>query len=129
MFTIEQIKAEHSKVKSGADFPQYIRDLKALGILSYNTYVSDGHAEYYGANGYHISSEAKYDNLVIANNCSKEQFITDLKAHQQGNTDYITFCNDAAKSGIEKWNMDLQKMLCTYYDKAGNKILAEQVPS
>jgi hypothetical protein len=30
MFTIEQIDQAHSKVKSGADFPKYIQDLKNL---------------------------------------------------------------------------------------------------
>ncbi len=43
MFTLEQIKSAHSKVKSGADFPNYIQDLINLGIKSYHTYVSDGH--------------------------------------------------------------------------------------
>ena len=33
MFTVEQIKAAHSKVKSGADFPAYIQEIKALGLL------------------------------------------------------------------------------------------------
>lgn len=32
MFTIEQIKEAHSKVKSGADFPNYIQDLIILGV-------------------------------------------------------------------------------------------------
>ncbi len=32
MFTIEQIKEAHAKVKSGADFPNYIHDLIILGV-------------------------------------------------------------------------------------------------
>ena len=32
MFTVEQIKAAHSKVKSGADFPSYIKEIKSLGV-------------------------------------------------------------------------------------------------
>ena len=32
MFTIQQIKDAHSKVKSGADFPQYMQDIIALGV-------------------------------------------------------------------------------------------------
>lgn len=41
MFTIEQIKAAHSKVKSGADFPSYIREIKQLGVTGYEVSVSD----------------------------------------------------------------------------------------
>ena len=35
MFTVEQIKAAHSKVQSGADFPAYIREIKELGVTHY----------------------------------------------------------------------------------------------
>jgi hypothetical protein len=35
MCTVAQIKAAHSKVKSGADFPAYIKESKALGVTQY----------------------------------------------------------------------------------------------
>lgn len=128
MFTIEQIKTAHSKVKSGADFPAYILDIKKLGVTAYETFVTDGHTVYYGAGAYKISSVAKYDALTIAQVSNTEQFKADLKAHQQGKTNYPTFCNDCAKSGIEKWVVYMDSMTCTYYDKAGNEILVEQIP-
>lgn len=129
MFTVEQIKAAHSKVKSGADFPAYIQDIKKLGVIFYETFVADGHTDYFGANDYKTSSVAKYDNLTIAQVSNIEQFKTDIKAHQQGKTDYPTFCNDCAKSGIKKWAVSMDKMTCTYYDKADNEILVEIVPT
>ncbi|MEZ4859505.1 MAG: DUF1398 family protein [Flavobacteriaceae bacterium] len=128
MFTIEQIKAAHSKVKSGADFPAYIQDLKKLGVTFYETFVTDGHTDYYGAKDYKTSSVAKYLPLTLAQVSNLEQFKIDLKAHQEGKTDYPTFCKDCAKWGIEKWAVSMDKMSCTYYDKAGNKILVEQIP-
>jgi len=128
MFTIEQIKASHSKVKSGADFPAHIRDIKKSGVTYYETFVSDGHTDYYGTHNYKISTTAKYDTLKITETSNTEQFKTDLKTHQQGLTNYLTFCNDCAKSGIEKWDVCMDKMTCTYYDKAGNEILIEEIP-
>jgi len=128
MFTIEQIKEAHSKVKSGADFPTYIRELKKLGVTSYETFVFDGHADYYGANGYKATSPAKYGALKVVESSNTEQFKADLKAHQKGKTNYPTFCNDAAKSGIEKWIVRLDKMTCTYYNKAENEIVVENIP-
>jgi uncharacterized protein YbcV (DUF1398 family) len=128
MFTIEQIKAAHSKVKSGADFPAYIQDIKKLGVSFYETFVRDGHTDYYGTNDYKTTSPAKYEALTVVEVSNAEQFKADLKAHQQGKTDYPTFCNDCAKSGIEKWAVNIDKMTCTYYDKAGNEILVEQIP-
>lgn len=33
MFTVTQIKEAHSKVKSGADFPKYIQQIKGFALL------------------------------------------------------------------------------------------------
>ena len=129
MFTIEQIKEAHSKVKSGADFPRYIQDLIGLGVESYHTYVVDGHAEYFGKDDLHIKSDSKYPVLNVSEKSDSETFISRLKIHQQGQTDYMTFCDDSAKAGVEKWVVDTQKMTCTYYNKAGNIMLAEQIPT
>jgi uncharacterized protein YbcV (DUF1398 family) len=57
-----------------------------------------------------------------------ETFKADLKAHQQGKTDYMTFCNDCARSGIEKWVVDLAAMTCTYFDRQGREVLTENIP-
>ena len=128
MFTVEQIKTAHSKVKSGADFPKYIKEIKALGVTHYESYVTDGHVDYYGANNHTSKVPAKYEPLEIADTCNKEQFKLDLKAHQEGKTNYPTFCNNAAKSGIEKWVVNIEEMTCTYFDTSGNKILVEEIP-
>lgn len=128
MFTPDQIKAAHAKVKSGADFPNYIQDLITLGVLAYETFVSDGHTIYTGTNNYIITSPAKYSSLVVDDKSNGEQFLSDLKAHQQGKTDYPTFCKDCAKWGVEKWVVDMSKMTCTYYDKSGKNLLSEIIP-
>lgn len=128
MFTIQQIKEAHAKVKSGADFPNYIQDLIQLGVKSYETFVSDGHAVYFGTSESQTNSEGKYTELSVADTSNIEQFKQQLKAHQQGETDYLTFCNNAAESGVEKWKVDTDKMTCIYYDKSGNKMLQEKIP-
>ncbi len=128
MFTVEQIEKAHSSVKSGADFPGYIREIKAIGVTAFETWVKDSHTIYSGVSNFQASSIPVYDNLVIADTVNKEQFVQYLKAHQQGQTDYHTFCRHCAETGIEKWFASLNEMTCTYYDKAGNRILAESIP-
>ena len=129
MFTVEQIKEAHSKVKSGADFPAYIQEIKALGVIHYEAYVSDGHIDYHGYNDYTVKVLAKYTSLVVVDSTDSELFKIELKAHQQGKTDYFTFCKDCAENGIEKWIVNLDEMTCIYYDKIGNEILVEQIPT
>ena len=128
MFTVEQIKTAHSKVKSGADFPKYIQEIKGFGVTAFETWVKDSHTDYAGTNNYQTSSKPMYENLTIADNSNKEKFEYYLKSHQQGETDYFAFCKHCAETGIEKWLVDLDDMTCTYYDKAGNKILVESIP-
>ena len=129
MFTVEQIKAAHSKVKSGAAFPAYIQEIKQLGVSSYETWVRDGHTEYMGENNYCTASKPMYEPLIIADISDKEEFCRRLKMHQQGKTDYLTFCVDCAETGIEKWVVSLDGMTCIYYDNAGKEMLVEQIPS
>jgi len=128
MFTVEQIKAAHSKVKSGADFPAYIQDIKKLGVTYYETFVTNGHTDHYGENDCKTTSPARYEPLTIADTVNAEQFKKDLKEHQEGKTDYPTFIKMCAAFGIEKWSVCMDKMTCTYYDKAGNEILVEEIP-
>lgn len=127
MFTVEQITDAHSKVKSGADFPAYIKEIKSFGITHYEAYVTDGHIDYHGANNYTAKVPAKYNPLAIADTPKSEEFKAELIAHQQGKTDFLTFIKMCATLGIEKWAICMDAMTCTYYDKAGNKILIEQI--
>ncbi len=66
MFTTEQIQTSHAKVKSGADFPAYIQEIKALGVTHYEAYVSDGHTDYHGENKHTATVPAKYEPIEIA---------------------------------------------------------------
>lgn len=128
MFTLEQIKTAHSKVKSGADFPAFIREIKNLGVTFYETFVRDGHTDYYGINDYKTSTATRYEALVITNNCDIQGFKSALKEHQQGKTDYPTFVRMSAQMGIEKWAVCMEEMTCTYFDKKGDKVLTEEIP-
>jgi len=106
-----------------------MQDIITLGVTSFETFVYDNHTNYYGKKDFQTSSEGFIEILVIADKSNIEQFQSDLKAHQQGKTDYMTFLNDCAKSGVEKWIVVMDGMTCSYYDKAGNEIVAEIIPS
>lgn len=128
MFTIEQIKATHDKLKSGADFPRYVQDMKALGVIYYNIFVEDGRSQYYGADNFTISDVAMYATKVIADIGSTEKLKHTISIHQQGETDYLTFCQQAAEAGVEKWTTHMLDMEVVYYDKQQNKLLVEPIP-
>jgi uncharacterized protein YbcV (DUF1398 family) len=129
MFTIDQIKTAHAKVKSGADFPAYVQELIVLGITNYDSYVTDGHSVYFGKNNHHVTSDAKYPVIKIAAESDIEKFKHYLKIHQQGQTSYPEFCKHAAEAGVEKWTVDTTVMTCIYYGTKGNEMLLEIIPT
>lgn len=128
MFTIQQIHDAFAKVKSGADFPQFVQDLKALGIHYYENYVADGSTQYIGANGFSVTGEAKYTPLAVTAESSAEALKNAITIHQQGATDYPTFCEQAAQAGVEKWTTHMLQNTVTYYNQAGEALLVEPIP-
>jgi len=128
MFTLDQIKAAHAKVKSGADFPAYIQELKALGLVRYVHHVADGRMEYEGLEAFALSAPAKWEEVLITANGSEAALTAALSAHQQGQTDYPTFCRDAAAAGVKNWVVDMLAMTCTYHDAEGGLMLCENIP-
>lgn len=129
MFTIDQITSVHSRVKSGADFPQYIRDLKELGVTCYVAFVEDGRVDYYGNHLQVLEVTGKYDAIVVSDTLNAETFKKELSAHQQGKTDYPDFIRMCAETGISTWEVDIRNLTCTYFDQAGNEVLQEQIPA
>jgi len=127
MFTQSQINDAHAKVKSGADFPQYAHDIRALGVTKYDAYVTDGHAEYFGADGFTLIWPAHHPVYPIAETSDTDTFAERLKAHQRGETDYFQFSQDAANAGVEKWAVDTEAMTCTYFGKDGKVMLEEKI--
>jgi uncharacterized protein YbcV (DUF1398 family) len=128
MFTLSQIQAAHAHVKSGADFPAYIQALKQLGVLRYETSVVDGHTTYVGVS-HEVSSPTTDTHRTITSPSQPTAFKTNLKNHQEGKTDYRTFCEQCAETGIEKWKVSLESMTCTYVDCNNNEVLVEAIPS
>lgn len=128
MFTVEQVKSAHSKVKSGADFPKYIREIRQMGVTGFKTRVIDSRTEYFGKDNYRTESQPMYGKLTIEDSSDREKFSHYLAVHQQGKTDYYTFCKHCAETGIENWIVSLDEMTCTYYDKHGNAVLTEAIP-
>jgi uncharacterized protein YbcV (DUF1398 family) len=128
MFTVEQIRLAHSKVKSGADFPSYIREMKSLGVTYYETFLTDGHSVYHGRNHFELATQPKFETVPIPDKANEAQLKADIANHQQGKSNYEEIVRQCAHNGVEKWAICMDSMTCTYYNKSGNKILVEQIP-
>ncbi|QQR85881.1 MAG: DUF1398 family protein [Flavobacteriales bacterium] len=128
MFTLEQLSEARSHVKSGADFPALVQTFIQLGVRRYTTWLTDGHTDYEGADQL-LSSPPGHAEHPIADRVDREHFIARIKHHQQGLSDYPTICDEARAAGVQRWVVDTGAMTCTYFDKVGNAVLVEEIPS
>jgi uncharacterized protein YbcV (DUF1398 family) len=128
MFTVEQIKAAHSKVKSGADFPGYVKEIKALGLIKYEYMVANGRTIYYGDNNFTTEASPIYAEKKINPISSASTIKQVIREHQQGKSDFLTFCQLAVDAGVHHWEVNTQTMLCTYIDSDNKTMFAEPIP-
>jgi uncharacterized protein YbcV (DUF1398 family) len=127
MFTIEEIQAADQKVKTGADFPQFAATLKAMGVTRSDTFLMNGMSIYFGSADETVEGSPIYEQLLIEEQSSVEELKEALKSHQEGGTDFQTFCRQVAGAGVEKWIVDFEAMTVTYLDMAGNELLVEKI--
>ena len=127
MFTIQQINDIHNRLGNAETLADYLHALHAIGVETYDSYLTDGHSEYFGANGHTVTSPPAHEKLSVAATSNRENFLKHLKLHEQGKSTYVEMSKGLADSGIEKWTFNTNQMTITYYDKVGTAMLVESI--
>jgi uncharacterized protein YbcV (DUF1398 family) len=127
VFTIEQINEIHERLGKQTTLPKYLLALNAIGIDKYNSFVTDGHSEYFGKDDYKVISQAAHKKINICNESDKQAFLDHLRLHEHGKTSYIEMSQGLADSGIERWVFDTNNMTLIYYDVEGLEMLVEKI--
>jgi hypothetical protein len=89
MFTIEEINDLHARLGSARTLPEYVRALKALGVERYDSYLADGHSEYFGQGGFRVVSPPVHEVLPVAETGQGETFLQHLRQHERRETTYF----------------------------------------
>lgn len=105
MFSINQINELHDRLGKISTLYQYLQKLNAIGVNKFDSFISDGHSEYYGNEAYKVVSPPVHENLRIATNCNREKFISHLRLHEEGKTDFIEMSKGLAECGIENGHL------------------------
>ena len=127
MFTLEQINDIHDRLGNAETLFQYLEALKNIGVDQYDSFIADGHSEYFGSGGHKVVSPPVHEKLSIADTSDRESFLQHLDLHNQGKTNYLEMSKGLADSGIEKWAFDTNKMTIAYYDQNGDEIPVETI--
>jgi uncharacterized protein YbcV (DUF1398 family) len=116
-----------ARLGSAKTFREYVLALKALGVERSDSYLVDGHSEYFGQGGYSVVSPPVHEVLAVAETCEPETFLEHLGRHERRETSYLEMSRGLAESGIEKWSVNTGRMTMTFYDKAGREMLVEKI--
>ena len=127
MFTLEQITDIHDRLGNSDTLGGYLRALRDIGVESYDSYITDGHSEYFGADGQELVGPAFHETFPVADTCDRDEFLRFMQEVEQGGVGYVEMSKALADNGVEKWTFDTEKLTITYLDKAGNVLLAETI--
>lgn len=127
MFTLDQINEIHDRCGKQATLFQYLDALKAVGVDKSESFLTDGHSEYYGANGQKVVSPPVHEEYAIAKVSDKSSLLKHLSLHSQHKTTYFEMSKGLAESGIEKWAFDTSNKTITYYSLDNCEVLVEEI--
>ena len=127
MFSLERFKELKANVKHRDDFPVFVQALKKTGISYFETFLEDGHADYYTNDGIKVSTAREYAGISLAEKSDNELLEKSIQLFQKDDIDYLTFCNSCAKSGVEKWVVSMGEMSCSYHNKEGDIMFVETI--
>jgi uncharacterized protein YbcV (DUF1398 family) len=129
MFTLAQIHEIHDRLGTMERFPEYVRALSAIGVAKYDSYLTDGHSEYFAEDGRSVVSAAVYEVLAVNDVSDREKVVEHLGLHELGRTNYLEMSKGLADSGVEKWTVDMKAMTLTYVDTQGRALMTEAILS
>lgn len=127
MFTLSQINDIHDRFGKQTTLLDYLHALHAIGVVKYDSFLTDGHSEYYGKDNHKVVFPPVHETLSISGSTNRDAFLNHLSLHEDGKTSYTEMSKGLADSGIEKWTFDTNHMTIAYYDVSGNEMLVEKI--
>jgi uncharacterized protein YbcV (DUF1398 family) len=127
VFTLGQIDDIHDRFGGQDMVVQYLRALNAIGVVRSDSFIVDGHSEFFGKGGETVVSPPAHEVLTVAGTSSRDGLVQSLALHTVGKTSYLEMSQGLARSGVAKWTFDTSALTITYYDRAGNELLTEAV--
>jgi len=73
--------------------------LNALGVERYDTYLADGHSEYFGQGGHSVVSPPLHEVFSVAETGQRETFLQHLGRHERGETTYLEMSRGSRRAG------------------------------
>lgn len=122
MFTLEQVDEIHDRHGAASTLRAYLEALRAIGVERSVSFITDGHSEHHGKDGYVVTSPPTHQTFLVADVSDHDGFLEALE--EEG---YEKMSQSLAETGVERWVFDTHALTMTYYDKAGTELLKEDI--
>jgi uncharacterized protein YbcV (DUF1398 family) len=127
VFTMAQIDDLHARSGRAETLADYVRGLAALGVVRVESFLVDGHSEFFGGDGHRVVSPPHHEVLTVSETSDRSSFLEHLRRHRDKETSYVEMSAGLAASGVEKWVIDTAELTITYCDRAGVALLVDPV--
>ncbi len=84
-----QIDALHARLGRAESLADYVRGLAAIGVVHFESFVADGHSEFYAADGRRVASPPHHEMLAVAEHGDRDVVVEHLRRHGEGETSYV----------------------------------------
>lgn len=68
MFTLDQVNDIHERLGKQKTLPEYLSALNSIGVYKYDSFISDGHSEYFGKDNQKVISDPVHKKIVNTSN-------------------------------------------------------------
>jgi uncharacterized protein YbcV (DUF1398 family) len=89
MFTLGQIHEIHDRLGKAETLAQYLQALHAIGVEKCDSFVTNGHSEYFGKNDQKVVSPPAHETLTVAQTSNREKLMEHLDRLLQQKTGYL----------------------------------------
>lgn len=113
---------------AGQPYPQFVKNLKAIGVDNYVVKVKDHTRTYTSVNGGKLMIPGDLPEFECAEAFELEDVKAAIKRVQDGATDYPTFLREIGAAGIHTYVADLSGMMVIYQGPNSEYEYEEMIP-
>jgi hypothetical protein len=108
-------------------FLEYLRALQAIGVERCDSYVTDGHSEYFDSGGERVVSPPVHESFAIDEDSKRAMFLQHLRPARAARDDLLRDLEGLGAERDREWTVDTFRTTMAFYDKAGREMLVEQI--
>ena len=127
MVTLSEIDDVHERLGKADTLPAYCHALAELGVVAYDSYVSDGRTVFRTSEGSDLDTGPNHELVAIAPNPDHAAVHDTLALAGAGELGYAEMSRLLGSAGLERWSVDTRRQVMTYIDVLGEAVLVEQL--